>query len=356
MEIYIQGIGLISPQHTHRKDYFLEEVEEYHENKLYAIEPNINAYLDPASSRRMSRVLKLGVIASKICLVDSGVNMPDGIITGTGFGMVEDTEKFLLGLLEGNEKFLAPTPFIQSTHNTIGAYVSQVLKCHNYNFTYAHRGSSFETALLDGCMLIEEGTAKNVMIGGYEENTENQIQIFNKVGFWKKEKISNLNLFKSNSPGSIAGEGVGFYMLSRQKDENCYAHLRDIHCFYQPAVGKKIDSTIHNFLRKNDLGIDSVDAVIYGVNGDPVQDKIYHHLQNGLLKGKVQTGYKHLCGESFSSTIFALWIAAKMVKTQKVPEIILLEPARPKTIQNILIYNHWQQSNHSLFLVSQCST
>ena len=118
MEIYIQGIGLISPQHTTRENFFLEEIEEYLENKLFSIEPDISTYLDPASSRRMSRILKLGVIASKICLVDSGVNMPDGIITGTGFGMVEDTEKFLLGLIDSDEKFLAPTPFIQSTHNT----------------------------------------------------------------------------------------------------------------------------------------------------------------------------------------------------------------------------------------------
>lgn len=354
MEIYIRGIGLVSPQPTTNDDYFLEEVVEYFENKLYSVEPEIAMYLDPASSRRMSRILKLGVIASKICLVDSGVNMPDGIITGTGFGMVEDTEKFLLGLLENDEKFLTPTPFIQSTHNTIGAYVSQILKCHNYNFTYAHRGSSFETALIDGCMLIEEGNARNVMVGGYEENTENQIRIFDKIGLWKKEKISNLDLYQSTSRGSIAGEGVGFYMLSRQKGENSYARLTDINTFYQPEKEKKADHVIIGFLERNGLNRDSIDAVIYGVNGDVEMDKIYYDLQQGLFQGKIQTGYKHLSGESFSSTIFALWLAAKMVKTQKVPAVIQIKPADPKPLNHILIYNRWQDTNHSLFLVSRC--
>jgi 3-oxoacyl-(acyl-carrier-protein) synthase len=302
----------------------------------------------------MSRILKLGVIASKICLVDSGVNMPDGIITGTGFGMVKDTEKFLLGLLDNDEKFLAPTPFIQSTHNTIGAYVSQILKCHNYNFTYAHRGNSFETALLDGCMLIAEGSARNVMVGGYEENTENQIRIFDRIGMWKKEKISNLKLFQSRSSGSIAGEGVGFYMLSRQKGENSYARLADVHTVYTPERRGKMDQIISGFLERNNLTENSIDAIIFGVAGDPEMDRTYYDLQKGMFKGKLHVGYKHLSGESFSSTIFALWVAAKMIKTQKIPPVVLLGPSKPTPLKNILIYNHWQDTNHSLFLVSQC--
>ncbi len=354
MEIYIRGIGLVSPQTTTRKDYFLEEVIEYHDNTLYAVEPEIEMYLDPAASRRMSRILKLGVIASKICLVNSGVSMPDGIITGTGFGMVADTEKFLLGLLESDEQFLTPTPFIQSTHNTIGAYVSQMLKCHNYNSTYAHRGTSFETALIDGCMLIEEGSAKNVMVGGYEENTENQIRFFDKIGWWKKEKISNLELFQSDSSGTIPGEGIGFYMLSRHKGEESCARLTNVQTFYQQMDIEDLVQTIERFLDRNNLDKNSIDAVLYGMSGDPESDSIYRDLQIDFLQGKIQTAYKHLCGESYSSTAFALWVAAKMLKTQTVPPIIQLEPATPQSLNHVLIYNRWQNIYHSLFIVSRC--
>lgn len=354
MEIYIRGIGLVSPQPTTRKNYFLEEVKEYFDNKLYAIEPEMEMYLDPAATRRMSRILRLGVIASKICLVDSGVSMPDGIITGTGFGMLADTEKFLMGLIEGDEKFLTPTPFIQSTHNTIGAYVSQMLKCHNYNSTYAHRATSFETALIDACMLIEEGNAKNVMVGGYEENTENQILILDRIGRWKKEKISNLDLFQSKSPGTIAGEGIGFYMLSRHKGENSCVRLNNVQILYQKSNKEDLAQTIEKFLDRNNLGKESVDAVVYGVNGDPESDKIYHHLRKGIFKGKIQTGYKHLFGESYSSAAFALWVATKLLETQNVPSVIQLEPAKPESLDHVLIYNHWKNVNHSLYLVSRC--
>lgn len=354
MEIFIRGIGLVSPQPTTRKDYFLEEVKEYSDNTLYAIEPEMEMYLDPAASRRMSRILRLGVIASKICLVDSGVSMPDGIITGTGFGMVADTEKFLLGLLESNEKFLTPTPFIQSTHNTIGAYVSQILKCHNYNSTYAHRGTSFETALIDACMLIEEGNARNVMVGGYEENTENQIQILDRIGRWKKEKISNLNLFQSRSPGTIAGEGIGFYMLSRHKGENSCVRLKNIQILYMNLNKEDLVQTVEGFLHRNHLEKDSIDAVVLGVNGDPGNDKLYQSLRTDFFKGTIQTGYKHLFGESYSSAAFALWMATKMLETQRIPSVIQLEPAKTKSLDHVLIYNHWQNANHSLYLVSRC--
>lgn len=354
MEIFIRGIGLISPQPTTRKDYFLEKVEEYPDNKLFSVEADFSRFLDPASSRRMSRILKLGVIAAKICLEDSSVTMPDGIITGTGYGMVADTEKFLLSLLENGEKFLPPTPFIQSTHNTIGAYVSQMLKCHNYNVTYAHRGNSFESAILDASLLLREGQAKNVLVGAYEENTENQIRIFDRIGFWKKEMISNLDLFESPTSGSIAGEGIGFYMLSGLKEENTYAILRDVDSYYKPEGIADIENRIISFLERNNLKVDDIDGILLGLSGDILFDKVYKTLQRGLFKRNIHMGYKHLTGEFHSSTVFALWVAAKILKNQKIPEIIALGDIKTENFQNLLIYNHWQGINHSLILVSRC--
>ena len=102
------------------------------------------------------------------------------------------------------------------------------------------------------------------------------------------------------------------------------------------------------------MDVKELDVVIYGMNGNSKTDQIYYELQKKLFDGKIQAGYKHLSGESFSSTIFALWIAAKMVKKQEVPAILQLKPADKRPLRNILIYNHWQETNHSLFLISQC--
>ncbi len=95
------------------------------------------------ASRRMSRIIKMGVCAAMKCLQDAEIKNPDAIITGTGMGCIEDTGKFLSSYIENEEKLLNPTPFIQSTHNTVGAAIALMLKCHNYNNTLWSQGIFF---------------------------------------------------------------------------------------------------------------------------------------------------------------------------------------------------------------------
>ena len=145
---------MISPQKTAETREFLPEAVEYTTDYLRCIEPVYRTYIDPIQSRRMSRLIKMGIASAKISLADAGCVMPDAIITGTGLGSVEDTEK-ILGEITRDENFLNPTPFIQSTYNTISSQVAIQLKCHNYNSTYVHRTFSFESGLIDGLMQIE---------------------------------------------------------------------------------------------------------------------------------------------------------------------------------------------------------
>jgi 3-oxoacyl-(acyl-carrier-protein) synthase len=155
--LYITGLGNISPQKTCDNDHFLDEFKSVETNCLSAIDPVYKDYLPGDMIRRMSHVIKMGVTAGKICLADAGCTMPDAIITGTGLGCLEDTEKFLINMIKNNEEFLTPTSFIQSTHNTVSAQIALILKCHNYNFTYVHRGFSFESALFDSFIRINSG-------------------------------------------------------------------------------------------------------------------------------------------------------------------------------------------------------
>ena len=182
MEAYINGIGAISPQ-----EFILDPtkwaIPVVDECVFACKEPDYSQFLNPATTRRMSRMIKMGLCASKICLSDSGIEQPDAIITGTGLGCIEDTDKFLNIIIDLNEQFLAPTSFIQSTHNTISAQIALSLKNHNYNFTYVHGAFSFESALQDSLMLIQEQSAENVLLGGIEEMTLGLKIIFKEIGF-----------------------------------------------------------------------------------------------------------------------------------------------------------------------------
>ena len=122
--------------------------------------------------RRMSRVVKSGVAAGIESLLEFGARAPiDAIITATGLGCIADSEKFLDGLIAGDETMLNPTPFIQSTFNTVGAQIALLRGLHCYNTTHVHRWTSFENALTDAALRIGAGWSQAVLVGAFDETT-----------------------------------------------------------------------------------------------------------------------------------------------------------------------------------------
>ena len=330
---------------------FLSEVVEYNSDFLGCVEPNYRNYIDPIASRRMSRLIKMGVTSAKMCLEDAACSMPDGIITGTGLGSVEDTEK-ILGAMSDDSPLTNPTPFIQSTYNTISSQVAILLKCNNYNSTYVHRSFSFESGLQDALLHISEDPGLNILTGGIDEMTQNHLTIIRRLGHWKMEPSDNLRLLDYSTPGAIAGQGSAFFLLSGTKADTTYCRLVDVKTIYKPFISSTIDEEINTFLSVSGYSLNDIDLVITGINGDHKNDDLYYKLQDGCFNGIPLSYYKHLCGEYMTSSGFALWLAANILKRQAVPAVILLNKTSPKRFKNILIYNHFRGDEHSLMLVS----
>ncbi|MFO7829844.1 MAG: hypothetical protein R6V23_14565, partial [Bacteroidales bacterium] len=81
MEIYIKGIGNISPQNTTDNSKFLDEVVNHEHEFLSCIEPNYKEFISPIQLRRMSKLIKMGISASKMSLRDAEIENPGAIIT-----------------------------------------------------------------------------------------------------------------------------------------------------------------------------------------------------------------------------------------------------------------------------------
>ena len=354
MEAYIRSCSIVSSQKTFDTTDFLTDPVENESTHLHAIEPSYKEFLNPTMARRMARLVKMSIAAAVTCLKDAGITQPDAIITGTALGCLEDTEKFLLAIIENKEQFLTPTSFIQSTHNTIGAQIALQLKCLNYNFTYVHKGFSFESAVLDAMMLLSEKEGKNILIGGHDEMTEKYYRVCDRIGYWKKEPVSTMQLIHSKTSGSIAGEGASFFVLSSEKDPRNYAKLLGVKTLFNPKNHTIIENKITALLHQNNLQAKDIDVVIYGINGDNRFDPVYYNLLNGYFKDSTAAYFKHLSGEYQTVTGFALWAAATMLKTQSLPQAMTIGSPKFKTIKNILIYNTFLESNHSVFLLSQC--
>jgi 3-oxoacyl-[acyl-carrier-protein] synthase II len=252
-------------------------------------------------------------------------------------------------MVENKEELLTPTAFIQSTHNTVGAQIALMLKCHNYNNTFVHRGFSFESALLDAMTLIHDGEANTVLVGAVDEITNTSHTLLSRFGLYKNDPVSNKQIFDHPGRGTINGEGAAFFLLSNTSSPKDYAQVKGLYTFYKPAGIVAIKKHIGNFLDSQSLSINDVDFVITGRNGDERNDTIYDTLASSLFENKMQVNYKHLCGEYPTSSAFACWLAANMIKTGNVPG-----SRSAKKPSNVLIYNNYLGSHHSLHLLSAC--
>ena len=350
---YINGIGCISAQKTIDNSAFLEEIITQNANVLPIVPPNYKDYIDRAASRRMAKGVKMGVVAAAIALKEAGVAQPDAIITGTGMGCVRDSEKFLENILNNDEQHLTPTAFIQSTHNTVGAQIALGLKCSAYNLTYVHGAISFESALIDALLLLEESEKEaTALVGGIEELGDHTIKLHQLIDHIKKETPNTLQLLDTLSKGTIFGEGAQFFLLSNKATESTYAQLRAVEIISH-LVQEQLAERLVLFLQKNGLEVRDLDLIILGNNGDIEFDHFYQRLQNGLFKNIGQIYYKHLCGEYNTASAFGLWLAAKILKTQQIPDVLRLNDISKTSYQRVLLYNQYRGKNHGFILLTK---
>jgi len=276
-------------------------------NKLTAIEPDYRSLIDPKALRRMSRIIRMGVATAMDCLHRAGVAMPDAIVTGTGYGCLEDTDVFLTSMIRRREESLQPATFIQSTHNTVGAQIALILRCTGYNNTFVHRGFSFENAVLDAILLLQEGEAGTVLTGGIDELTDASFTILSRFGLYRHV---------------LAGEGAAFFLLAGDPGPDDYAKLEGLTTFYKPESRAEIQRGVQRFLQ--DMAVDpaSIDLVI----------------GEDILPGTPTQPYKPQCGEYPTSTAYAVWLAATLIKTG--------------AYNRILVYNDYLGIHHAAFLLA----
>ena len=349
---YINGLGCISTQKTFDTVFLEEAVYNQNDTILSIVPPVYKDFISPVAARRMAKGVKNGIVASALALKDAQIENVDAIITGTGLGCIEDSEKFLKNILDNNEEFLTPTSFIQSTHNTVGAQIALTLQCKGYNFTYVNGAVSFESALLDAKMQIEEDEANSVLVGGIDETGDYTISLFKLEGRIKKESDKPFDLLNTNSNGVVYGEGASFFVLENEKKTTTYAEIIDVEII-NTLDENEVEAAIISFLKSNNLQISDLDAVVLGFDGNLAFESYYKNLTENAFAKTPQLYYKHLSGEYDTASAFGLWMASKVIKTQETSEIIKVNSVEKPTYNTILLYNQMNGKNHSFTLLSK---
>ncbi|PWN66986.1 3-oxoacyl-ACP synthase [Chryseobacterium phosphatilyticum] len=349
--VYINSASCISVQDTLNENILQNLKPEYSVQIIKAIEPNYKEFIPPAMSRRMSKTVKMSSVASHHALQEAGISYPDAIIAGTGMGCSQDSEKFLKNVIDDHEEFLTPTFFIQSTHNTVAGQIALGLQCHAYNFTYVNTSSSLEFSLLDAQLQINDGEAENILVGSTDEQTDRTMELYCLHNIIKRETDLPSDYLNSATNGVIWGEGASFFVVGKDKTDTSYAKLQNITIINKLDLDEVL-TFIGDFLMKNNLSAQDIDAVILGFSGDAKSD-VYYTKAMEAFPDSALLYYKHLSGEFNTASGFSTFIACHILKEQQIPEIMMINSERKESVRNILLYNHLAGDDHSLVLLEK---
>ncbi len=300
MSIYLSTSSCISYQNTVSGNLELKPISEMEQPAL--VEPNYKELLKPALLRRMSKVLKMGNYCARAALTDNNGNTanPDAIIVGTGLGCIRDTIGFIDEVVKNDEQTLAPTAFIQSTHNSIAGQIALMLQNYRYNMTVVQKSISFEMALMDAELQLLTGSAESVLVGAADELTENLQALLTELSA------------EVGVPMPVLGEGAAFFTATAQPQDTTIASVENI------ATLSGISDS-QEFLTKSNIDISGFDLILNGG----------HQLPNSNIP---LINYKQYCGEYFTAPSFATHLALEIFRGN-------INAAHPEKTSRILILN-----------------
>lgn len=348
--MFIHDTVCISPQQSYLQETLFSgsnEIKSPVKNILYAIEPSYEM-IPPGILRRMGRAVRLGIGAALPLTKKEGKPF-DGIIIGTSMGGMEDCVKFLNQIIEYNEGTLTPTNFVQSTPNAIAGQLGLMTKNNHYNITHVHRGFSFENALLDVDMLLNDDKNRTYLVGAVDEISSYNYNIERLAGGYKTEPLTGNNLFNSLSPGTIAGEGAAMFIINGDAPK-AKAAIKAVHIF-QTENEEELRKQIQHFMQAH-IPQSASCLLLSGENADSRYQHYYHCCESLMGTSSSIARFKHLSGEYPTASSFAVWLAAEILDRQQLPAFCVKKQVN-NAIESVLVYNNYKGIQHSLVLLQK---
>ena len=340
MKIYINGSSSVSACPVNDPPEVSKEHDNSFAKRFICSEPDYEKILEPSQIRRLSRILKMGMATSSQAVKQADNPKIDAIITGTGFGYLEDTIRFLSKMVDPDDRSMNPTSFIQSTYNTISSLIALSLKNNGYNNTFVHSGFSFESALDDAILLLKTGEADNVLTGGIDELTTEVYQLLERI------RLVRLKSSKKE-PGAVPkniygyGEGSNFFVLSDKPGSVCPVEITGFKMLYKPDKDQLI-SDFEGYIMN-----DRTELFLLGKNSDEMNDNSYQWITS-LIHEKKRFDYKSLCGDYPTASSFGLWLATSILTGSGNPLIPVGK------IDSILLYNCFEKHYHAFISLRRC--
>ena len=310
---FIQSASTISHQATFQNEGFFSSAKML-EPGADLVHPEYKKFIDARALRRMSKLLRMSLTCARDSLNQAKIDQPDAIIVGTGLGALADTEKFLNHFTTVKEGLIPPTSFIQSTHNTVAGQLSLLLKNHNYNMTHTQNCLSFENALQDALLGLDEGL-QNILLGAADERIDFLDFIAEKLAVKPMQLTS----------------GSSFFVLSKDRTENTLATIKGVQT---EVFFNTFEDNVDRFLERNELDKKDIDLVLFSALKKPQAVDI-----QSFFKGCEMMDYSKYSGVYMTNPAFAMHWAANEINCGKFEKALICNLLHPKNLGLTLIEN-----------------
>lgn len=338
-KVYILSAAHISAQKPMSEEWVDNPVV-YKKDKVAAIDLNYKEYLTANMARRMGKLLKRALVCARVAKERANIEKPDAIITATGLGCIENTEFFLDAMVREGESLLNPTPFMQSTHNTIGSTIAMDIKCRGYNTHFSQKYVSFDCGLQDTFMQLRSGNSNTLLLNAHDEHSI----IFDLI-------LKHLDCWHFNDEG-FKGEVAVSLAFANRKSSKPLCCMEDMIMCYKPSL-TNLKTELQTLLNRNQLDINDIDAVFVGVSGNKKNDSVYFANAKVLFPDLLLAQYKHLFGEHFTMSGLGFYAGATCLQQKRIPEhLILTKDKSVRQVKRILLYNHSENKEHTMVLLS----
>ena len=152
------------------------------ESVIISEAPIEGIWVSASEARRMTPQMRHIVAAARHALQTAGIQQPDAIVCATQWGCMAQSMRFLQDMIGSNEQELKPTPFIQSTHNTVASLMAILTGNHGYNCTYSQGQQSLECALMDIRCQMALGRIRTALVLEFDEQVESWDKVLSLIG------------------------------------------------------------------------------------------------------------------------------------------------------------------------------
>ena len=183
--------------------------------------------IDRDAARRLSRICRLAVAASRRALDDGrldpggaeGAGRALGIVIGTEHGDFRSSEEFAAGFLRRGVAGLSPMIFPNTVMNAMGAHAAIALGARGPTVTVNQPTIAGDLAVARGAALVAGGQAEAVVAGGVDElcapvyRRLAELRALSPMG---RPTPEGCRPFAPDHNGPVLGEGATFVLLEER--------------------------------------------------------------------------------------------------------------------------------------------